>query len=77
MKVGDKLVMRAKTKRLSPGARAGVIEEVLDETQPRLAVRWNDGRLTVIAPTPGSYRIEPARAKRTTAKKPPPAKRAG
>jgi Domain of unknown function (DUF1918) len=64
MKRGDTLIMRAKTKRLAPSARSGVIEEVLDEGQPRLVVRWGDGRTTVIAPLAGSYRVEPA--KRTT-----------
>lgn len=68
--VGDTIVMRAKTKRLAPSARTGVIEEVLDPDQPRLAVRWADGRLTVIAPMAEAYSVQPARAKRATARKP-------
>ena len=67
MKVGDTFVMRAKTKRLAPNQRSGVIEEILDPDQPRLLVRWGDGRATVIAPLPGSFRIE---AKRPARKKP-------
>jgi hypothetical protein len=66
VKVGDTLVMRAKTKRLAPNQRSGVIEEILNPEQPRLLVRWGDGRSTVIAPLAGSFRIEakpPARKK--------------
>lgn len=63
-KVGDTLVLRAKTKRLAPSQRQGVIEEILDAAQPRYVVRWGDGRTTVVAPLPGSFRIEPKAAAR-------------
>lgn len=69
MKVGDTLVLRAKTKRLPPNQRSGVIEEILDADQPRLLVRWGDGRATVIAPLPGSFRIDPKKPARPRAKK--------
>ena len=59
-RVGDRIVMRAKTKRLAPSRRAGTIVEVLDPDQPRYRVRWDDGRETVIAPLGESVRIEPA-----------------
>ena len=59
-RVGDRIVMRAKTKRLAPSRRAGTIVEVLDPEQPRYLVRWDDGRETVIAPLGESVRIEPA-----------------
>ncbi len=52
--------MRAKTKRIAPAARRGTIVEVLDPSQPRFRVRWDDGRETVIAPLGDSVRIEPA-----------------
>jgi hypothetical protein len=74
-KVGDTLVMTAKTKRLAPNQRTGVIEEILDAAQPRYVIRWGDGRATVIAPLPGSYRIEPKRPARKPAAKKPAAKK--
>jgi hypothetical protein len=58
---GDRIVMRAKTKRIAPAARRGTIVEVLDPDQPRLTVRWDDGRTTVIAPLGDSIRVEPAK----------------
>jgi DNA-binding protein HU-beta len=67
VKVGDTIVMRAKTKRLAPAARTGVVEEVLDAAQPRLLVRWSDGRATVIAPLPDAFRIEQPRSRRKAA----------
>ena len=57
---GDRIVMRAKTKRIAPAARQGTIEQVLDPSQPRYVVRWDDGRTTVITPLGDSVRIEPA-----------------
>jgi hypothetical protein len=60
-KPGDRLVMRAKTKRIAPAARRGTIEEVLDPDQPRYRVRWDDGRSTVIAPLGDSVSIVPAK----------------
>jgi hypothetical protein len=63
-KPGDRIVMRAKTKRLAPAARSGEIVEVLNEDPPRYLVRWGDGRQTMIAPLPDSVRIEPARRRR-------------
>ena len=75
-KVGDTLRMTAKTKRLAPNQRVGVIEEILDATQPRYLVRWGDGRTTVIAPLPGSYRVEPTKPARRSAAWPKPAAKA-
>ena len=57
-RAGDRIVMRAKTKRLAPSRRVGTILEVLDPEQPRYLVRWDDGRETVIAPLGESVRIE-------------------
>lgn len=62
-KPGDRIVVRAKTKRLAPSAREGEIVEVLSADPARYVVRWGDGRTTTIAPLPDSVRIEPDRAK--------------
>jgi hypothetical protein len=56
--VGDTIVLVTKTKRVAPNERSGVIEDVLDPEQPRFVVRWDDRRTTVVAPLPGSYRVE-------------------
>ncbi len=63
VKSGDRIVMRASPKRLDPGSRGGVIEEVLNPDQPRYRVRWDDGRETVIAPVGDTVTIEPQTAK--------------
>jgi hypothetical protein len=61
---GDKIVLMGKSKKARAPERSGVIEDVLDAGQPRYLVRWDDGRSAVIAPAPGSVRIEPAPKKR-------------
>ncbi len=63
-KPGDRIVMRAKTKRLAPAARQGEIVDVLSDDPARYVVRWGDGRTTTIAPLPDSVRIEPGRKAR-------------
>ena len=65
-KAGDHIVLVGKTKRVAPRVRSGVIEEILDAHQPRFLVRWEDRRTTVVAPAPGSYRVEkpPKKAKK-------------
>jgi hypothetical protein len=79
VKPGDRIVMRAKTKRIAPAARRGEIVEVLDPGQPRLLVRWDDGRTTVIAPLGDSVVVEPAgkagRSRSSQPKWPPAPKR--
>jgi hypothetical protein len=67
-KAGDTIHMRAKTKRVAPGARQGIIEEVLDPNQPRYRVRWSDGRTTVITPLGDAVTIEPAKKPRARKK---------
>ena len=69
--VGDRITMRAKAKSVTPGSRSGVIEQVLDERQPRYLVRWDDGRSTVIVPLGDTVTIEPAKTKRAAAKAAP------
>ena len=67
MKVGDRIVIEPK-KALQSG-RSGVIEEVLQENPARVAVRWEDGRTSILSPAAGVARITPGKAPR--AKKPP------
>jgi hypothetical protein len=57
-KVGDRIHMLGKIKKANPNERAGVIEAVLSEDPPRYEIRWDSGRLTVMAPLPGAVRIE-------------------
>jgi len=70
VKPGDRIVLSTKMKRMAPRERVGTIERVLDPGQPRLEVRWDDGRLTTVAPQPDAFRIEAAAKKtRSAAKK--------
>ena len=57
-KVGDRIHMLGKIKKANPNERAGVIESVLSEDPPRYEIRWDSGRLTVMAPLPGAVRVE-------------------
>ena len=59
-KVGDRIHMLGKIKKANPNERAGVIENVLSEDPPRYEIRWDSGRLTVMAPLPGAVRVETA-----------------
>ena len=70
-RVGDRIQVQAKTKRLALSARLGTVEEVLDPDQPRYVVRWDNGRTTVIAPLPDTLVVIP---KGKAAKKSPFAK---
>jgi len=55
--VGDRIVVESE--RVGQPARAGVIEEVLQEQPARLRIRWEDGHTTVLAPSDGAARIAP------------------
>jgi Domain of unknown function (DUF1918) len=57
--VGDRIVVEAE--KLGQATRSGVIEEVLTPDPPRLRVRWDNGQSTVLAPTAGAAKIEPAK----------------
>ena len=57
--VGDRIVVEAE--KVGQSARTGIVEEVLAPEPPRLRVRWDDGHSTVIAPTAGAAKIEPAK----------------
>ena len=66
-KRGDRIFMLGKIKRANPNARAGVVEEVLREDPASYAIRWDSGRLTVLAPLPGAIRVEASKPSRRTA----------
>jgi Domain of unknown function (DUF1918) len=63
--VGDRIVVEAE--KVAQARRSGVVEEVLREDPPRLRVRWDDGRTTVLAPAAGAGRIFPQRKTRARA----------
>jgi hypothetical protein len=54
-KAGDKIVVESE-KVAQPG-RAGVIEEVLREDPPRVRVRWEDGRTSILTPSAGAATV--------------------
>jgi hypothetical protein len=58
-KPGDRIVLEAE--KAAQTSRSGVIEEVLQEEPPRLRVRWEDGRTSILAPAAGVAKIEQAR----------------
>jgi hypothetical protein len=66
-KRGDRIFMLGKVKKANPNERGGVVEEVLSEDPPRYAIRWDSGRLTVLAPLPGAIRVEAAKPSRRPA----------
>jgi uncharacterized protein DUF1918 len=53
---GDRIVVESE--RVAQSPRTGVVEEVLAEDPPRLRVRWDDGRTTVVSPEAGAARVE-------------------
>jgi hypothetical protein len=63
---GDKIVLESE-KVTQPG-RAGVIEEVLREDPPRVRVRWDDGRTSILTPSAGAARVIPAKTRKARAK---------
>ena len=58
---GDRIVVESK--KVAQTGRAGVVEEVLQESPPRYRVRWDDGHESIFSPSAGSARIEKAKAK--------------
>ena len=60
--VGDKIVVESK--RTAQPGRAGVIEEVLGQDPARYRVRWDDGRMSIFAPSAGVARIEQRKKER-------------
>ena len=55
------------SERASQSGRAGVIEEVLAQDPPRFRVRWDDGRMSIFAPSAGVARIERRKSARAKA----------
>jgi hypothetical protein len=53
--VGDRIVVESK--KVGQPGRSGVVEEVLGESPPRLRVRWDDGRTSILTPSSGAARI--------------------
>jgi hypothetical protein len=56
---GDRIVVESE--KVGQSTRAGVVEEVLTAEPPRFRVRWEDGHSTILAPSAGAARIEPAK----------------
>ena len=56
--VGDKIIVESE--KVGQSERRGVIEEVLEQNPPRLRVHWDDGHTTVLTPSAGAARVEPA-----------------
>jgi hypothetical protein len=56
VEIGDRIVVESE--KAAQAARAGVIEEVLQEQPPRFRVRWDDGRMSIFTPAAGVATIE-------------------
>jgi hypothetical protein len=65
--VGDRIVVESA--KAAQSGRAGVIEEVLQEEPPRLRVRWEDGRTTILTPSAGAATITAQKTVQKTPKK--------
>ncbi|HZO50068.1 MAG TPA: DUF1918 domain-containing protein [Gaiellaceae bacterium] len=55
---GDRISVESE--RAGQPPRTGTVDDVLGEAPTRLLVRWDDGRSSVLVPSAGSARIEPA-----------------
>jgi len=64
--VGDRIIVEAE--KVAQSGRAGVIEEVLQESPPRYRVRWDDRRESIFSPAAGSARIEKVKVKKQAVK---------
>ena len=53
--IGDRIVVESE--KVGQPGRAGVIEQVLEENPPRLRVRWDDGRTSILSPSSGVARL--------------------
>ena len=60
--VGDRIVVESE--RAAQSGPAGVIEEVVAQDPPRLRVRWDDGRTSILSPSAGVARVEPRKRER-------------
>jgi archaeosine-15-forming tRNA-guanine transglycosylase len=52
---GDRIVVEAE--KVTQPSRAGVIEEVLQESPARVRVRWEDGHTSILTPSAGAARV--------------------
>lgn len=55
-KAGDTIVIESE--RAEATGRRGVIERVFQQQPPRYEVRWDDGHISILAPSVGCARIE-------------------
>jgi hypothetical protein len=62
---GDTLVIESE--RAAQPARAGTIEEVLQEQPARFRVRWEDGHESIVSPADGAAHIERRKAPKASA----------
>jgi hypothetical protein len=60
--VGDRIVVESE--RAAQSGPAGVIEEVVAQDPPRLRVRWDDGRTSILSPSAGVAGVEPRKRER-------------
>ena len=67
MDAGVETRIVVESERASQSGRAGVIEEVLAQDPPRFRVRWDDGRMSIFAPSAGVARIERRKSARAKA----------
>ncbi len=54
-RAGDRIIVEQE--KVTQSARAGVIEEVLQEQPARYRVRWDDGRMSILSPSAGAATI--------------------
>ena len=59
--VGDRIVFESE--RAGQSAQGALIEEVVRDQPPCYRVRWDDGHESIVTPTAGVARIEPAKQK--------------
>jgi Domain of unknown function (DUF1918) len=67
-RVGDRVSAAAST--TTTPAREGTIEAIIRDDPLRIAIRWDDGHTSILAPADGSIRIvsaTPARRRTTRA----------
>lgn len=64
--VGDTIVIESE--RADTTGRKGVIERVIREQPARYEVLWEDGHMSILAPSAGSARIEQKKRPRAKAK---------
>jgi hypothetical protein len=54
--IGDRIVVESE--KVGQPARAGVVEDVLDDEPLRVRIRWEDGHMSVLTPAAGAATIQ-------------------